>query len=490
MENEETKFDLDRFVKELAKQTIDDPSNARNRRKSKTYKAYTKADIEGYLKAPTANEVRLRDASNYLFQVSTRYRRLLESIAGIPCYAFVISPLNFNPDKLRVESFKKSYQKVSNAVELMCLPDEARKVITVALRDGVFYGVRWKDSTSSFVQQLDPDCCTVTHMSDGTFLFAFDFSKITNEAQLASYPPIFTELYYKYQEDPSPENKYQLIPPDISVCLKADPTTLNFSIPPFAGALPSLFDIDSALEKSDISDEISNYKMIHGQIEVDDKGVPTIDYNDMLKYYKMLCNAVGDKVGVGVSPFKVSDINFEKSGAATEVDMVARAVEHYWSTVGSSAVLHGAGSGAAGVQKLSLKNEESYVLGLLKQYERLVNRYLKTVIGGTTKFKVSFLPITIFNREEIIQEYKSAIHFGLGKSYYAAALSIPMYDVAGLSYIENNIIDYDNILTPMVTATTMDDDGENGQVGRPAMDDTELSEDGESTRETDQNANR
>ena len=484
-----TKEQFENFKKEIQKQLINNPSNSRQKRKNKTYRAYTREDIEKLLKAPSTSEVQLRNASNYMYQVSTRYRRLIESIAGIPKYSFVISPLNFNLDRVKPESFRKAYQKVCNTIELMNIPDEARKALVIAIREGVFYGVRWKDSASSFVQKLEPDYCQISHVSDGTFLFQFDCSKLS-EDKLPCYPPAFAEMYKEYQRT---GNQWQLVPPDISVCLKEDPTILEYSIPPFAGALTDLYDIEDAIEQSEASNEISNYKMIHGQIALDDKGVPTITYEDMKSYYQLLCNAVGEKVGVGVSPFKITDVNFEKSGAATEVDLVARAVENYWSSVGSSAVLHGAGDGAAGVQKLSLKNEESYALALLKQYERIINRYLKTAVAGTTKFKISFLPITVFNSEEVIQQYKGAIRYGLGKSYYAASLSIPMYDISGLAYIENQVMNIDKLLTPMQTAATIDEDTEgdvDDQGGRPLVDETDLSEEGEATRESDANANR
>lgn len=495
IENVENKMSFANFKKEMAKyskdlrkQTIYDPADKTETRKSRSYAKYTKEDLLKYLQNPTSFEKELRNASIYLFQTSTRYRRLIESLAGIPTYAFVISPLNFNSSRVKLDSFKKSYQKVSNAIELMCIGDECRKMMITCLRNGVYYGVRWQDSASSFVQQLDPDYCVITHVSDGTFLFAFDCSRLT-ESKLPYYPPQFAEMYLAYKET---GNKYQLVPPEISVCLKADPTTIEYSIPPFAGAMPSLYDIAKAEEVAGNADEISNYKVLYGEIETDENGDPKLTYDEIISYYQMLCNNVGEKVGVAVGPFSMKAFDFERSGAATEVNMVARAVDNYWSTVGSSSVLHGASNSTAGVTKLALKNDESYALALLKQCERIINRYLKTSFGGTYKFKVTFLPITIYNYSDMVHEYKTSATLGLGKMQYAASLAIPQYDISGLDYIEDNIIDIDDSLTGLGKNDTDDDSaGEEDQgVGRPAVDDTELDAEGESTRENDTNANR
>ena len=471
------------FARDLAKAKIYDPASNSARTNRSYQSQYTQKSLFTYLKNPTSNEKNLRDASVYMYLANTRYSRLLQYYAGLPTYSYVISPLNFNSSKVNKDTFRKNYLKVSNKLELMNIRDETRKQILVALREGTFYGVRWSDSLSGFTQKLDPDMCQISHVSDGVFLFKVDMSKIKEE-NLDCYPPDFTKMYQTYRES---GQKWQLVNPDISVCIKADPTIPDCSIPPFAAVLPELYVINDTQALQVASEELDNYKLLSGLVPVDENGVPTIDYPTYEKYYNQIAGNIGERVGLAISPFKLSPIDFSKSAAADAVDSISRAVQNFWSSAGTSASLHGEPNATSGVTKLAIKSDETFVFSMLDQSERQINRYLKTSMGGTNRFKISFLRTTIFNLDETIKRYKEALNYGIGKSYYMAALDIPQYDVEGLGVIENDILNLDEMLKPLKTSSTMSS-GEAGESGRPEQSDVEDS--GETTRENDSNDNR
>ena len=149
--------------------------------------------------------------------------------------------------------------------------------------------------------------------------------------------------------------------------------------------------------------------------------------------------------------------------------------------------MHGVTNNTSGVTKLAIKNDENYIIGIIEQIERLVNLHLKTSITGSFKFKISILPVTIYNREEFIEMYKGAVAFGLGKSHYAAVLGIPQGDIEGLSYLENDVLQIDSILVPMTNSHNST--GVKSQ-GRPQVDEEDLSDGGEKTRDNDSNSNQ
>lgn len=473
------------FARELAKALIYDPTRS-NTRTNRTFAGtYSQENLYSYLQSPTQNEKNLRNASEYMYNANTRYFRLIQYYAGIPTYSYVITPLNFDRTKVKRETFRKQYIKTANKLELMNLREETRKQINIALRRGAFYGVRWFDSSSSFVQQLNPDICQITSISDGVFLYSVDMSQIKKE-NLDCYPPEFATMYSAYE---STGQKWQPVDASISVCVKADPSTPEYSLPPFCAVLPQLYVINDTQALQEASDELDNYKLLAGEIPTDKDGVPIMTYGDMLDYYKHIAGNIGDRVGLAISPFKLTSVDFSKSASADAVDSTARAVSNFWSASGTNALLHGAENNTAGVAKLAIKSDEMLVFGMLDQCERQINRYLKTAMGGTVKFKISFLRTTIFNLDEMIKHYKEGMNYGVGKSHYMAALDIPQYDIEGLTYLENEILQVDKILTPLKTAATQSaEDG--GESGRPASDETDLEEEGESTRDNDTNANR
>ena len=472
------------FAKELAKVLIYDPSRS-NTRTAKTYGGtYTQENLYSYLQNPTANEKNLRDASEYMYNINTRYSRLLQYYSGIPTYSYVITPLNFDSSKVKKDGLRKQYIKNANKLELMNIKEETRKEILIALRQGAFYGVRWSDSSSSFVQKLNADMCQITHMSDGVFLYSVDMSKIRKE-NLDCYPPEFSKMYDEYERS---GNKWQPVSPDISVCVKADPSILEYSLPPFCAVLPQLYVINDTQALQEASDELDNYKLLTGEIPVDKDGVPIMTYNDMLDYYRHIAGNIGDRVGLAIAPFKLNSVDFSKSAASDAVDSVARASANFWSSAGTNASLHGAENSTAGVAKLAIKSDEMLVFAMLDQCERQINRYLKTAMGGSVKFKISFLRTTVFNIDEVVKRYKEAMNYGIGKSHYMAALDIPQYDIEGLTYLENEVLGIDKMLVPLKTASTQSSGG--SDAGRPQEDETDLEESGTSTRDNDTNANR
>lgn len=469
------------FARELIKQIVYNPQNSSSR-KTYSYSLYTKENIIKWLQSPQSNEKSLRDASNYMYLSSMHYQRLIKYYAGIPMGYYVISPLGFEgKETVKREAFLKQYYKVAKALELMDIPSLLQKAICISLRDGAYYGVRWSDKNSSFYQEIDADYCQITHVSNGGFLFSVDMSKL--QGKLDSYPPEFTQMYSNYLRTGL---KWQEVPAEISACVKADDTVVGYTVPPFASVMPSLYTLANVESLQETADELKNYKMISGKVPVDEDGVPTIGWSLFEKYYSHLKNALGENVGLAITPFELDTFSFEQKTGVSDVDDVGKAVANFWSTAGTSGLLHGIPNDTSGVTKLSLKNDESYINGIVKQFERVVNRYLKVAFSGNIKFKITFLPVTIFNKDEERKAYKEAASFGLGKSYYAASMGIPQTDIAGLSFLEDEILGFSE-LTPMQSSYNASAEE---STGRPKSEEEDLSKEGESTRDNDTNANR
>lgn len=467
------------FARELIKQVVYNPQKTTGQ-KSYSYSVYTKENIIKWLQSPATNEKNLRDASNYLYLSSMHYQRLIDYYAGILIGAYVISPVGFEGDDGKKDSFVKQYFKVAKVLEMMNIPALLREVLIVSLRDGAYYGVRWSDKTSSFVQKIDADYCKITSVSNGTFLYSVDMSKL--QGKLEYYPSEFTNMYNEYLAS---GQKYQEVPADISVCVKGDGSIVDFSVPRFAAVMPSLYTIANTESLQDTATELKNYKMMTGKVPVDEDGVPLIGWELFQKYYNHLKNALGENVGLAITPFALDSFSFDHKTGVTEVDDLAKAVGNFWSAAGTSGLLHGISNDTSGVTKLSIKNDETYIIGIVGQFERVINRYLKIGLSGTQKFKITILPVTVFNREEYLKTYKEAAAFGLGKSYYAAALGIPFYDIAGIDYLERKVGTFDQ-LNPLQSSYNS-----SGEVaGRPLKADENLDDSGAETRDNDTNANR
>lgn len=453
-----------------------------NRTSSVTYTRFTKEQILSYIQSPKSNERNLRNASIYMHDASSQYRRLIQYYAYMPLWAYTLAPLGFDPASYKSDVFLKAYTKAAKELEIMNLKHEMPKAAYVAMREGVFYGVQWKSKDCFFIQRINPDICKLSSFDDGVWYYAVDFSKIKTE-DLILYHPEFEKL--KRTSEAQGASKWQEIPDGISFCIKADETTPAYSIPPWSSTLPMLYDIETFKALQETATEISNYKLIGLEIPVDEDGVPKIDYGLAEKYYTQLISNLPPYVGAAMSPMKMSAVDFQKGAGTNDVDTVSRAEEQFWREGGTSPLLFGsADNDTAGALKLSIKSDEEIVFNLMAQCERHINHILKS-LSGSQKFKMSFLPVTVYNQDDWIDHYKEAATLGIPvKERYAAALGMSPMDILGMNHVEMDILKMGE-LTPLASSYT-----QAKSTGRPLKDDTELTETGQGTRDNDDNGNR
>ena len=466
------------FAKAFTRLIVFNPSKTTTN--AQTYQKYNREQILRWLQNPANNEKNLRNASIYFYLSSMHYQRLIAYYAKLPLWQYVIYPKVYDPT-VKIDNVKKQYYKVAEILKAMSIPQVGSIIATTVLRDGIYFGVRHLGRGGCYIQRLNPDICRIAYIQEGVPLFKVDMSKIPKD-QLEFYPPQFERMYSAYEKE---GQKWQDVPEDISVCIKFDLSTIEYSIPPFAAILPGLYKISDAEDRHDVSANQRNIKMIFATAPIKEDGSPAMDFDLFVKYYQHLANQLPEEIGLGASPFKMEAVDFYKNTTA-DIDDVARTTSNFWASAGTSPLLHGTVSETAGTMKLAIKSDESFVSDIVAQIERAINAYLELEVGGKIIFNIKILPTTIFNIDEYVARYKEGATLGIGKLYYMAALDIPQADFEGINIIENQVLELDKKLTPLKSSYNSGSD----KSGRPQKKDEDLQETGENTKETDQNENR
>lgn len=475
------------FAKAVAaSQKIRDLTTSSARSESVSFSTISKDQLLTYLKSPTSNEKNIRNASISMYNTSTHYRRLIDHYAGMPLWAYTISSIAFDDANVDEKSYRKQYLSAAAIIERMNLKHELHKALKTALREGIFYGAAWISKDSFFIQRINPDICQLSSIEDGTWMYAVDMSQI-KEADLIKYPPEFTSMYNEYVSDGL---KYKEVPSTISFCLKADETTIAYSLPPWASSMSLLLDIENYKELQATESEIANYKLMHMKVPTNDEGSPLFPFNIAKQYYDHLCKELPPFVGASMAPMELQDYDFQNSGGLNSVDVVSRAENQFWSDTGSSPLLFGSAvNNTAGALKISVMADEELVFNWMNQCERLINRILKQQ-NGKVKFKISFLPVTIYSQERMAKLFKEASTLGIPlKSAYASTLGLNPIDIRSSDYIERNILKMDE-LVPLSSSYNTSASDVGAETGRPAETDDNLGEAGEKTKAADSNENR
>lgn len=453
------------------------------------YSKYTKEQLTEYLKNPINYEKALRDASIYMYANSTHYYNLINFHALMPVWAYTITPLKFDAESVDDVTLYKQYLKVMQKVQTMNIAHEMISVFRTCFREDVFYGVVLENKDSFFIQKLNPDYCRISGIVDGVFVYEFDFQQV-REDSLIEYPEFFTGMYNSYRNGSAP--RWQEIPIDVSICLKVN-QDLHYPLPPFAGSLPLLYDIEDYRDLILQREEIANYKGLNLEIPIGEKGEPLIEHDLARLYYRDILQQLPPGVGLMMSPMKTTSFEFQKTGL-TDTDEVAQAEERFWSSTGTSPLLFGSGKDSVTALKLSIKVNEQIVLALMRQAERWINRKLR-MLSGKIKFRMNVLPVTHFNIDEKVSQYKEACAYGIpAKSQYAVLQDMEFGDISAMAYLENHILKYPEVFVPLSSSYTQTGDMAvaEDKGGRPTNESKNegLTEAGEQTQRDDENAAR
>ena len=450
-----------------------------------------------------SNQRTLRQMSMYLFLVSPHYRRLISYYSTLPTFNYYISPAKMSIKALNASAKKKyqqAYYETVNECELYNFQDELPVVLTWALLEGIYCGLYYESENSFYLKHFPTDYVKVYSEMDGVYRFAVDLDYFASRDYLFSaYGEDFYTAYIAYKGDSTRGIKGDKLlrwyEPENQFCLKCDddPTVI---LPFFAGIFKEVLDLDDYRLLAKAKTEIGNYKVLAMEQEVDDNGVPKLDFDIAQKYYNQAAQNIPERVGLILSPFKIEAFTFDKSNVA-DTDDVNKAENQLWSATGTNPLIFGSTKiTSANALLLSIKSDEKLAYYLLHKAERCFN-LIQKLKNRPYQFRVRFLEQSIYSREVYQDAMFKGATYGVpgAKSKYAASLGLSPADVLGMSYLEDDVLEFtiSKFNHPMVSSYTQSnntaDPADTG--GRPTNESQgkTLTESGEADADTGQNDN-
>ena len=462
--------------------------------KTQSYTVYSKDNLRTYLQNPSteANQKNLRNLSEFLYAVSHVYRRLVLNKANqFDAKSYIVYPkLNDNGDV--EESSYQNYIKTSNYVQGMHLDTQVRKCLIKAWLDDVVYGFCYgePENDNFFIHILNPDYCKISSVDyySGKINFAFNFSFFdgSNSFYLDVYDPIFNKMYNSYKSDS--KLRWQELPPEKTFCLKINEENLDYPIPPFSGMFNSLIDLVDLSQIQAVKDELSAYKLIYGIIptisgskEVDDFA---IDLELANQFYQKLQGIVPDGISLGLTPFALDSIDFNKN-AAEDTNIVNKAYQNLIEANGDI-VLNSNKITNSTSFKYAMMAESMTAMAAVKQFNVWVNFYIKNNLG-VDDIIVEFSDVSKYFKEDKIEQLLKLAQYGLPvKMQIVSLLGIDPAQCRSLEYLEDKLgLAKTKWISPLVSSNVQSSLSENGDGsdGAPVKDDGELTDDGEKTRD-------
>lgn len=445
---------------------------------------YPKNHVSRWINNPEIFQDELRMMSRHLYLVSPHYKRLINYFATMHQYSYIVQPYQFSIDaEIDIPKYKQAYNKALVKIEKMNLRHEMTKIAKVCFKEDIFYGYIYETRDSFYIRQLPPKYCRITSIQDGCFLYDFDFTYFLNRKNdIHLFGEEFEEKYMIFEEQGI---RWQTLNPKKEFCVKLM-EDVPFPVVPFLGVFEGIYDIDDYKTLKKAKAETDNYKVIALKVPTDDEGHFLIDRDILLEYYSALLDVLPENIGAFLTPMDSKDFNFENAGTADN-NNVNNAIKTFWNDAGVSSIIFGDESKTSAALNISIKADMQMVFEFSRQLERNVNRLLKQETSKY-KFKIQFLDITLYNRDEMYNEYLKGAQSSLPSTTLAcASINMQPIDMVGVNFIENEILDLPNRLVSLKTSYTRS--AEDNEGGAPTSEErgAELSDAGEASRDNNVN---
>lgn len=459
-----------------------------NNTNTPTFSLYSKDDIQTYLSNPYTYEKQLRKAVTYIYGASSHFRRLIQYFVGLSDLAYVVEPYKIDPKKANTKTVNNNYRKVLNILSSMSIKTQIPKVLTVCLREDVFYGTLWVTNDSVTIQQLPSDYCSISTIEGNVPNVTFDFSYFdSNSTLLEYYPAEFQTKYRQYQSNRM--TRWIELDSPTSFAVKCNNDILDYALPPFAGLLRELYDIEDYKQLKEAKTALENYAMLAMKLPMEKDGTWGIDLGKAKEFWRNLDSVLPDEVGSILSPMEIDKISFEKSNTG-DTDTVSEAEQHMFSAAGVSSLLFNNEKASANALLLSIKADQAITYGIVKSIQDAINRFLQAQSYGKN-FKVNFLDVSPYNRKEVGDAFLKAASYGLPTiSAYAASQGIGQAELDSMSFLEGTVLNLQEMFRPIqsssqISSANLDSAAATDEGGAPTKEIGEVSDSRETNSENE-----
>ena len=449
-----------------------------NRRTSApAFYKYTKDQIARYLKNPYYNEAALRDASIYLYNANSHYRRIISYFAGLSDLSYIISPYQMDTTSASPKRVRANFVKASNFVQRLDVKNTMADVLKICLIEDVCYLTLWMGEESIIPQRLPSKYCKIAYIQDNVLNVSFDFTYFVDHlGELEQFPQEFRDKYESYKADRA-HMRWQELDAPTSFAIKCNREVLGYAIPPFAGIFRDIYDVEDYKDLKLTKTAIENYAMMVMMVPLGDDGSYLFDWDRAKKIWRNLDNILPEEIGSMVSPLKLEKFSFERSGVG-DTDYIAEAENHLWSDAGVSSLLFNNEKASSNALLLSIKADQMITYGIVKSIESALNRLLHAQSFGRN-FRINFLDVSPYNRKEAGDAYLKACQYGVPMvSYYCASQGISQSEMEALHYLEDVVMEVKDKFVPLQSSAQ-----QSGEAGAPQKDVGDLSDSGEAAAE-------
>lgn len=463
---------------------------------TKTVTAFNKESLRTYLQNIGSNEKNLRNLSRYLYYRSPVYHRLIMYNANMFCLnaRSVIPQYDLTADN-DPDTVLKSYYDTLTVLEKLNLQFEMLKVYVTCFREDIFYGCVYYDDTSMFILPLDPDYCQINGIyQTGDFSFAMDMSYFRSKQNILEYwGEPFQSMYRAYESEGN-SGKWQPMPDEYCICHKARAEDWETIVPVFSGLFNALINLIDLEDIQAIADEQQIYKLVWLELEtLTGSTVPDdwkVNPNIVIQYFnRLLAEALPSYTSGAIVPGKLNTISFNND-QASDTNKIAKATETVLNTSGGAQILNSSTIDGSTAFEAAVRSDTEFAISmLLPQTQAWLNRFLSYQVSSPSRVK--FFEVSAYTVGSFKKNLLTDAQYGLPVKLALNNLNgFSELDTISLNFLEEQCLQLTSKFVPLQSSHTQTGaEDVNATGGAPQKDSSDLTDDGEASRDKKDKAN-
>lgn len=436
---------------------------------SETIKVYTESEVYQILKSSDLNEKIALSRS--MFELDGIYKQLIISMASLLKYNGITNIRSSNKEaKKDTKSFTKRYNKALHFIDSIRLQDMCRYFAFRVLRDGAYYGLVVAVTKDSFgiidlpVKYCHSDSFDSNHRDLVTFDLSY-FDLTDSNELLKRYPKYIEKAYNRYKNGKGPQKI--ILPVESTLYFDLYGTT-----PLFLTSIPAILEYNRGVQTELTREEGETRKILFQHMPHLADGRLVFEPPEAEEMHKGAVGMLSHNKNITVlTSYGEAEILNSKTSSDSTYNALEKLSQHIYVKSGVSGQLFApTGSNALGT---SLKNNISIMMTLAQKIANVITDALNYLFSDSNiSFKFSFLPISIHNEKELVDEYFKLASAGYSYLYPAAAVGLDARDFVNLKELENDVLNLGTLMVPLSTSYTQS----SGRVGAPKKEESEKAE--------------
>lgn len=459
---------------------------------SKTWTVFNKEQLRSYLQSPYAasSQNSLRNLAKFLYTLSFPLRRIVNYFASLPDFSARKVNLDFSlTEDNDEESLLKDYEDACRYIRKMNLETNMFKLLLIAWLEGVVYFQPYQDDDGTLLlMPLNGQYCKLSSIGyNNLYHVAFDFTFFngSNSFYLEVWDPEFKKKYNAYQKDTN--LRWQEL--ETARAFKIDLSDPDLILSPFASLFEPIIDLIDLQSLTAIKESLEIYKLLIMRIPLLNSQNPddmALSLELAKKFYNKAAADLPPEIGLILSPMEVDSITFDKS-ATSDSNAIFDNYENLMEQTGIAQVFASSRlNGASSVRMSMLTDALMATKGIMGQIEAFINERIQMEYPNSAAY-VKFIDVTTYTKEERLSQVEKAASLGLPvKLEYMTLLGYDPLETMASDWLETKLeLSVNKFIHPLVSSHTQSANSD--EAVKPEKDDTELTDEGEKTKDQDKN---